>query len=66
MFNIGDIIIRKNGRYSNPTFKIIEKRYSLTEVLYTIQNITLGHYIIEDISEDVLNNDFKLYKKKNG
>ena len=63
MFNIGDILIRKNGRHVNQTFKIIEKCYSLTETLYTIQNIRLGYYIVEDISEDTLNNDFKLFKK---
>lgn len=66
MFNIGDIIIRKKGRCFNPTFIIIEKCYSLTEVLYTIKNIRLEYYIIKNISEDALNEDFKLLDKKNG
>ena len=62
MFNIGDLIRVKYVRGWNTTFKIISKTTSSTETLYTIQSIKLSHNVVEDISEDTLNEQFYLVK----
>lgn len=62
MFNIGDIIREKYVRGWNTTFKIISKTTSSTETLYTIQSIKLSYNVVEDISEDTLNEKFYLVK----
>ena len=62
MYNIGDIIRVKYVRGWNTTFKIISKTTSSTETLYTIQSIKLSHNVVEDISEDTLNEQFYLVK----
>ena len=62
MYNIGDIIREKYVRGWNTTFKIISKTTSSTETLYTIQSIKLRHTVVEDISEDTLNEQFYLVK----
>ena len=62
MYNIGDIIREKYVRGWNTTFKIISKTTSSTETLYTIQSIKLRHNVVEDISEDTLNEQFYLVK----
>ena len=62
MFNIGDIIREKYVRGWNTTFKIISKTTSSTETLYTIQSIKLRYNVVEDISEDTLNEKFYLVK----
>ena len=62
MFNIGDIIRVKYVRGWNTTFKIISKTTSSTETLYTIQSIKMSHNVVEDISEDTLNEQFYLVK----
>ena len=62
MYNIEDIIGAKYVRGWNTTFKIISKTTSPTETLYTIQSIKLNHNVVEDISEDTLNEQFYLVK----
>lgn len=62
MFNIGDTIRVKYVRGWNTTFKIISKTTSSTETLYTIQSIKMSHNVVEDISEDTLNEQFYLVK----
>ena len=62
MYNIGDIIREKYVRGWNTTFKIISKTTSSTETLYTIQSIKLSYNVVEDISEDTLNEKFYLVK----
>ena len=62
MFNIGDIIREKYVKGWNTTFKIISKTTSSTETLYTIQSIKMSHNVVEDISEDTLNEKFYLVK----
>lgn len=60
MFKINDIVYKKYRGYAR-SFKIINKTSTMTNNFYTLQNIILKNYIIEDISEDSLK---EMYFKK--
>lgn len=60
MYNIGDILIKRNCRGYCITYQIIKKVIFGIEVLYNIQCIRLPNNIIYNISEDSLSEFYKL------
>ena len=61
MYNIGDKFRPLGGRhFGTIVYSIINKIFNNTgEIFYTIEQVGYGKHIIENISEDTLNETFK-------
>jgi hypothetical protein len=60
MYDIGDKFRPVGGRhFGTIVYTIINKITTTSETLYTIEQIGYGKHIIENISEDTLNINFK-------